>query len=130
MATVSGNSGEVFVGSNQVAEVKSFDLTETDNIIESTSMGDTSKTFEAGLKEASGTITCHFDKSDSTGQEAMNVGASITLNLYPEGNSTGNREITFTAQITSVGVSEAINEIVERSFGFTADGAVTHGTVA
>jgi hypothetical protein len=130
MATVSGNSGEVFVGSNQVAEVKSFDLTETDNIIESTSMGDTSKTFEAGLKEASGTITCHFDKSDSTGQEAMTVGASITLNLYPEGNSTGNREITFTAQVTSVGVSEAINEIVERSFGFTADGAVTHGTVA
>jgi len=130
MATVSGNSGAVYIGSNQVAEVKSFDITETDNIIESTSMGDTSKTFEAGLKEASGTITCHFDKSDSTGQEAMTVGASVTLNLYPEGNSTGNREISMTAQITSVGVSEAINEIVERSFGFTADGAVTHGTVA
>ena len=130
MATVSGNSGEVFIGSNQVAEVKSFDLTETDNIIESTSMGDTSKTFEAGLKEASGTITCHFDKSDSSGQEAMTVGASVTLNLYPEGNSTGNREISFTAQSTSVGVSEAINEIVERSFGFTADGAVTHGTAS
>lgn len=130
MATVSGNSGAVFIGSDQVAEVKSFDITETDNIIESTSMGDTSKTFEAGLKEASGTITCHFDKSDSTGQEAMTVGASVTLNLYPEGNSSSNREISMTAQITSVGVSEAINEIVERSFGFTADGAVTHGTVA
>lgn len=130
MATVSGNSGAVYIGSDQVAEVKSFDITETDNIIESTSMGDTSKTFEAGLKEASGTITCHFDKSDSTGQEAMTVGASVTLNLYPEGNSSGSREISMTAQITSVGVSEAINEIVERSFGFTADGAVTHGTVA
>lgn len=130
MATVSGNNGDVYIGSDQVAEVKSFDITETDNVIESTSMGDASKTFEAGLKEASGTITCHFDKADSTGQEAMTVGASVSLKLYPEGNSTGNREISFTAQITSVGVSEAINEIVERSFGFTADGDVTHGTVA
>lgn len=129
MATVSGNNGDVYISSNQVAEVKSFDITETDNIIESTSMGDASKTFEAGLKEASGTITCHFDKSDSQGQEAMTVGASVSLKLYPEGNTTGNREISLTAQITSVGVSEAINEIVERSFGFTADGDVTHGTV-
>lgn len=130
MATVSGNSGDVYVGTNQVAEVKSFDITETDNIIEDTSMGDTSKSFKSGLNEASGTVTCHFDKSDSTGQEAMTIGAEITLNLYPEGNSTGNREISATAIITSVGVSESINEIVERSFGFTVSGAVTHGTVA
>ena len=126
MATVSGNNGEVKIGTDAVAEVKSFDITETDNIIEDTAMGDSAKTFVSGLNEASGTITCHFDKSDSTGQEAMTVGASVTLNLYPEGDSIGNREITMTALITSVGVSETINEVVERSFGFTVTGAVTH----
>ena len=126
MATVSGNNGEVKIGSSAVAEIKSFDITETDNIIEDTSMGDSAKTFVSGLNEASGTITCHFDKSDTSGQEAMTVGASVTLNLYPEGDSTGNREITMTALITSVGVSETVNDIVERSFGFTATGAVTH----
>ena len=126
MATVSGNNGEVKIGTSAVAEVKSFDITETDNIIEDTATGDSAKTFVSGLNEASGTITCHFDKSDSSGQEAMTVGASVTLNLYPEGDSTGNREITMTALITSVGVSETINDIVERSFGFTVTGAVTH----
>ena len=126
MATVSGNNGEVKIGANAVAEIKSFDITETDNIIEDTAMGDTAKTFVSGLNEASGSITCHFDKSDTSGQEAMTVGASVTLNLYPEGDSTGNREITMTALITSVGVSETVNDIVERSFGFTATGAVTH----
>lgn len=130
MATVSGNNGEVKIGTDLVAEVKSFDITETDNIIEDTAMGDTAKTYVSGLNEASGSITCHFDKSDSTGQEAMTIGASVTLNLYPEGDSTGNREISATALITNVGVSETINDIVERSFSFTVTGAVTHGTVA
>jgi len=130
MATVSGNNGEVKIGTDLVAEVKSFDITETDNIIEDTAMGDTAKTFVSGLNEASGTITCHFDRTDTNGQEAMTVGASVTLNLYPEGDSTGNREISATALITSVGVSETVNDIVERSFGFTVTGAVTHGTVA
>jgi len=126
MATVSGNNGEVKIGSSAVAEVKSFDLTETNNVIEDTAMTDTSKTFVAGTSEASGTVTCHFDRTDSSGQEAMTVGASVTMNLYPEGDTTGNREITFSALITSVGVSETINDIVERSFGFTVTGAVTH----
>ncbi len=130
MATVSGNNGVVKIGSNQVAEVKSFDITETDNIIEDTGMGDSFKSFVSGVREASGTITCHFDRTDSSGQEAMTVGAEVTLNLYPEGGQSGEREIQCTALITSVGVSQAINEIVERSFGFQANGGVTHSTVS
>ena len=130
MATVSGNNGVVKIGSNQVAEVKSFDITETDNIIEDTGMGDSFKSFVSGVREASGTVTCHFDRTDSSGQEAMTVGAEVTLNLYPEGGQSGEREIQCTALITSVGVSQAINEIVERSFGFQANGGVTHSTVS
>lgn len=130
MATVSGNNGVVKIGSNQVAEVKSFDITETDNIIEDTGMGDSFKSFVSGVREASGTITCHFDRTDSSGQEAMTVGAEVTLNLFPEGGQSGEREIQCTALITSVGVSQAINEIVERSFGFQANGGVTHSTVS
>jgi hypothetical protein len=130
MATVSGNNGVVKIGSNQVAEVKSFDITETDNIIEDTGMGDSFKSFVSGVREASGTVTCHFDRTDSSGQEAMTVGAEVTLNLYPEGGQSGEREIQCTALITSVGVSQAINEIVERSFGFQATGGVTHSTVS
>ena len=130
MATVSGNLGVVKIGGNQVAEIKSFDITETDNIIEDTGMGDSFKSFVSGVREASGTITCHFDRTDSSGQEAMTVGAEVTLNLYPEGGQSGEREIQCTALITSVGVSQAINEIVERSFGFQANGGVTHSTVS
>ena len=52
MATVSGNNGVVKIGSNQVAEVKSFDITETDNIIEDTGMGDSFKSFVSGVRES------------------------------------------------------------------------------
>lgn len=130
MATVSGNLGVVKIGGNQVAEIKSFDITETDNIIEDTGMGDSFKSFVSGIKEASGTITCHFDRTDSTGQEAMLVGANVTLDLFPEGGQSGERQIQASVVITSVGVSQTINEIVERSFGFQASGGVTHSTVS
>ena len=39
MATISGNNGTIFVGSGQVAEVKSFSLTQSNDPIETTQMG-------------------------------------------------------------------------------------------
>ena len=46
------------------------------------------------------------------------------------GGQSGERQIQASVVITSVGVSQTINEIVERSFGFQASGGVTHSTVS
>jgi hypothetical protein len=75
-------------------------------------------------------MECHWDETDTTGQGAMTVGASVTINLYPEGASTGDTYATGTALINSVGVSVDMGSIVSRSFGFQVTGGITWGTAA
>ena len=54
MATLTGNNGTVKVGSVAIAEIRSFSVDETMDTIESTSMGDTYRTFETSLKSWNG----------------------------------------------------------------------------
>jgi len=130
MATHHGKDGTCKVGSNTVAEIKSWSLDESADTVEDTAMGDSAKTYIVGTTDASGTITCHWDETDSSGQGAMTVGSSVTLNLYPEGADTGDTYASMTALINSVGVSVDMGDIIERSFGFQVTGGVTWGTVS
>lgn len=129
MATHTGSAGVVKVASNTVAEVKSWTLDQTQDTVEDTALGDTVKTFKATQSSSNGTIDCHWDETDSTGQGAMTIGATVTLNLYPEGADSGDTYYSASAIITSVGVNQSHDGIVERSFGFQVSGAVTIATV-
>lgn len=130
MALHKGSEGYVKVGSNTVAEIRDWSLSESADTIETTSMGDSARTYVPSLTSASGSVACHWDEADTTGQGAMTVGAEVTLNLYPEGSDTGDTYATLSAIITEAGVSSSYDGLVQASFSFTANGAVTWGTVA
>jgi hypothetical protein len=126
MATISGNDGIIKVGTSAVAEVQNWDITETAATIRDTAMGDTWETRKTGLKSWTGNITCHLDDTDTSGQEALTVGAEVTLALYPEGDTTGDEEYTGSAIITSVNSSGSFdNTTVQRSFSFEGNGELT-----
>jgi len=129
MASHTGSAGQVKVGSNVVAEVKSWTIDQTQDTVEDTALGDTVKTYKATQSSSSGTIDCMWDETDTNGQEAMTIGASVAVNLYPEGSDSGDAYYSGTGIITSVGISQAHDGIVERSFGFQYTGAVTISTV-
>jgi hypothetical protein len=129
MANHHGKDGTVKIGSNTVAEIKSFTLDQTSDTVEDTSMGDSMKSYKVGQGDASGSITCHFDETDTSGQGAMTNGASVSLALYPEGADSGDTYYTMTALITSVGMSVDMGSVVERSFGFQVTAGVTETTV-
>jgi hypothetical protein len=129
MATISGNNGTVFVGSGSVAEIKSFSLTVANDVIETTPMGVSFKSFTAGLSEASGEITCHLDVSDTDGQESLTIGSEVSLDLRPNGDSSGNPKFTLTGIVNNIAISQTINDIVERSFSFQGTGGVTQSTI-
>ena len=129
MATHTGSAGTVKVGSNAVAELKSWSLDQTQDTVETTKLGDTVKTYSVTQSSSSGTMDCHWDETDTNGQVACSIGATVTLNLYPEGATSGDTYYTGSAIITSVGVSQTHDGIVERSLGFQVSGAVTIGTV-
>jgi len=131
MATINGNDGIVKIGTNTVAEVQNFELTETAATIRTTAMGDTWETRSAGLNSWSGSLTCHLDDTDTSGQEALTVGAEVTLALYPEGDSAGAEEYTGAAIVTQVGTSQTFdNQTVQRSFSFEGNGVLTKSNLA
>ena len=130
MANHKGSEGVAKVGSNTIAEIKDFSLSETAETIDDTTMGDSARTKQVGLTTASGSMTAFWDETDTSGQGAMTVGAEVTLNLYPEGATTGDSYATLSAIITEKGVSTTLDGMVETSVSFEANGAVTWGTVA
>lgn len=130
MANHKGSEGYVKVGSNTVAEVRDWSLTISSDTVEDSTMGDSARTYKPTLTSASGSISCYWDETDTTGQGAMTAGSEITLNLYPEGSDTGDIYYTMSAIITEEGASAAFDGMVEASFSFQANGAVTTSTVA
>ena len=86
MATHLGKEGTVQVGSNSIAEIRSFSIDETVDTVEDTSMGDASKTYLASIKDFSGSVDVIYDETDTNGQVALAVGSTVTLNFAPEGS--------------------------------------------
>ena len=129
MATTHGNDGLVFIGANAVAEVTAFTYTETDtSIVEDTAMGDTAVTRQTGnVIDGSGSVTCHWDETDTNGQEAMTPGSTVTLNLYPEGNASTDVYYGGDVIIESAEVGVDMGSINSRTFNFV--GPLTRQTV-
>jgi hypothetical protein len=129
MATHTGVSGVVKIGADSVAEVTGFNIDETNDTVEDTSLTDTAKSYIALRKDATGTIECHWDETDTNGQESLDVGASVTLNLYPEGADSGDAYYTGTALVTGASVAVTMDGVISRTFNVQFTGGVTHTTV-
>ena len=86
MANHKGSEGVVKIGSNTLAELKSYSINHTTNTIEDTTLTDTSKTFQAGSSQYDGSADCFWDETDSSGQGALTAGAQVTLYVYPGGS--------------------------------------------
>ena len=112
------------------ATVRNWSINETADTIEDTTMTDTSRTYQVGLKSWNGSMTCFWDESDTSGQVALTIGASVTLHLLPEGTTTGDVDYTGSAIITSIGISVPTNGMIERTIGFQGTGALTITTAA
>ena len=129
MATHVGTSGVVKVGSDAVAEVTGFNIDETADTVEDTSLTDTSKTYKALRSDATGTIECHWDETDTSGQGALTVGASVTLNLYPEGADAADTYYTGSAIVTGVSQNVSLDGVIARTITVQFSGGVSTTTV-
>ena len=129
MANHTGVSGVVKVGSNVVAELRSFTLDTTAELIEDTTLTDSSRTYQFGKKGATVSAECWWDETDTNGQIAIIEGSQVTLNLYPEGADSGDYYFSGTWLIGSNSVSIPTDGIIEASFNATLTGALTRGTV-
>ena len=128
MATHLGKEGTVQVGSNAIAEIRSFSVDESIDVVEDTSMGDSAKTYLASIKDFSGTIDVLYDETDTNGQTALSVGSSVTVNFAPEGTDSGDVKLTGTAIVTGKSVNSSFDGLVESTITIQGTGGLTTGT--
>jgi hypothetical protein len=130
MATHAGSEGTVKVGANAVAEIRSYSIEQTADTLEDTTMGDTARTYLPSLTTFTGTLDVLWDETDTTGQGALTIGASVTLNLYPEGSVSGDTYLSGTAIVTGRSITASYDGLVEMSISVQGTGALTTSTVA
>lgn len=131
MATHHGKHGTVKIGASTLAEIRSFTINETAQVADNSEIGDEWDTHIAGevTKQWSGSVECWWDETDTNGQAALTVGASVTLNMYPEGADSGDTYYTGTATVVSIDRSVTRGETVGATFSFQGNGQLQETTV-
>lgn len=130
MATHQGKEGSVEIGANAIAEVTAWSIEQSVNLVDDTNLADAAKTHLVGQTSWSGTVSAHWDETDTNGQVALTIGASVTLNVYPEGDTTGDVYFTGTATVTRIRTQTSIDSVISAEFEFTGNGALSISTVA
>ena len=129
MANHHGSEGLVKIGAATVAEVTGFNFTLTAEYAEDTTLADTAKTYNvAAITAWSGSVTAYWDETDTSGQNAFVTGSNVALKLYPEGATTGDTYYYGDVLVTEVTRTVARGAVVEISFNFVGNGALTTGT--
>jgi len=127
MAIHKGSEGTVHVGTDAVAEIKSYSVEDTMDTIEVTTMGDTFRDYETTLESFSGSIDVFWDEVD-TAQIALQAGSEVVLKFYPEGTASSAKYYTGTAIVTGLSISASFDGMVEASISVQGKSALTLAT--
>ena len=128
MATHKGQDGVVKVGSNAVAEVRSFSIEETADTVEDTVMTDSARTYISTLTSFTGSVDVFWDETDTTGQIALANGNTVTIEFHPEGTDTGDTYYSGSAIVTGFSRSASFDGMVEATITLQGSGALTTST--
>ena len=128
MAIVHGKEGVIKAGGSAISDVKGFSLETSGDVVETTALGESVKSFTAGTTAFSGNIDVNFNRADSV-QNTLLAGSQIAFILYPEGATSGDRTYTGSGIVTGMSVTNALDSMVTKSVTFQGTGALTIGTV-
>ena len=127
MAVHKGSEGVIKVGANTVAEVRSYSLEESADVVEKTAMGDSSRSYLSTLTQFTASVEVFFDETE-TAQTALYVGSTVILEVYPEGTSTGDTYYNGSAIVTGFTKSASFDGLVEASITLQGSGGLTTST--
>ena len=122
MATYKGDSGIMKVGTTTIGEITTWSVEQTTDVIEDTSMGDTSKTFVAGLVSWTGSCEAILSDSDA-GQALLDNGSSLTaVDFFFDSTTSAYKG---NAIVTALSSSATMGEMIKVSVTFQGTGALT-----
>jgi len=148
MATLTGELGSVKIdvadsaaSATTVAEVKSWALTHTQDVVEDTVMGDGARTYKKGITNFSGSFDGIYDSTHSAtnGQVfdldgTTNYGSEdhtgILSGEFITSTVSGSKKYTGEILITSIERTASFDDLVSFSANFQGSGALTEAAVS
>jgi hypothetical protein len=121
----SGTEGGAKVGTAEVADLDSWDLTINANLLKTTAYGDDWKRSKPGLKDWSGKASGRWNLGDTQGQaafqQALLGGTQVNITLAIDDTK------TYIGQcwVSSMGVKSAVDSTVDVDFSFDGEGPLT-----
>ena len=128
MAVVHGKEGLVKAGGTAIGDLTGFTLETTGDVVESTALSDSDKSFTAGRTSFSGSLDMNFNRANAP-QATLLAGSSIAFILYPEGATSGDRTYTGSGIITGMSTTNTMDSMATRSVTFQGNGTLTVSTV-
>ena len=109
---------------------RSTSYEQTADILDDTTYGADDRTKQGGLRDGSGSMEA-LDTSGnwSAAWDEIIPGTSATMIIYPEGNATGERRLSFTAVIGNRSVTWPYDDLATLSMSFEISGGVTEDLV-
>ena len=134
MATHFGSDGSVKLVTSggsvaAVGELLNWTVTTTADAVETTSMGDTARTYTKGLTTGTGSMSLYLDPADGV-QEDLAIGDTVDCEFYAEGTDTGDQYYSGSFIVTSVERGATMDGIATLNAELQLSGALTIGTVA
>ena len=109
--------------------VNNVDFPETADASETTTLGADNKTYIAGLKDATISLSGLWDATaDAIFGAVVGQSATLSYEYSPEGTASGKVKYTGEAILTSYAISSPVGDAVGYSADLQVSGAVTRGT--
>lgn len=131
-----GRDGRLLLGSDTLVKVTSWSLQADLETLETTTLGDTQRSYVPGVQAFSGSATILYYLDDDNTNDASTLlrklvkttgittadTVSLTLRLT---DGAVNNDVTLVAYITSASIGPAVGEVVSAQISFQATGALT-----
>lgn len=109
--------------------VNNVDFPETSDVSETTTLGADNKTYIAGLKDATISLSGLWDSTaDAIFGAVVGQSATLSFEYSPEGTTGGNVKYEGEAILTSYAISSPVGDAVGYSADLQVSGAITRGT--
>lgn len=137
MATYTGQDGSLSIDGTAVANVTSFSVEHTTNTVETTVMGQDSRTYVGGLREWTGSADVYYTEEgadDTASISGLLTGAEVAFIGYPAGDNAsggyGFPKLSGNVIITGISVNSETEGMVSASISFQGTGDLTVGVSA
>lgn len=129
MAVKSGSTGVVKMHTTDgseaaVGQVRNFSIESTTDTLETTVLGDNSRTYIKGLHGHTVSVEAYWDEADPV-QILLDPGTTIFFEVHPTGTGAGEEYYHGQGVIASKSISTAADGMVEASFSLTVSGDLT-----